>query len=66
MMSDDRITIAGELRLPEGADIEAFKLGWEKLQQEHGELIYFEPDGHYDTDGKPVITAVSLVRRRSK
>ena len=118
-MNDDRITITGELKLPEGADIESFKLEWEKLQQEHGQLIYampapvdewqafivrvrqiicealgveytvdgygppklldvfeeayieaakatalaFEPDGHYDKDGKPVITAVSLVRR---
>ncbi len=97
-MSDDHITITGELKLPEGADVEAFKLAWQELQREHGRLIYampapadewqafmakahqaaceklgvdfaidsalvFEPDGYYDTDGKPVITGLSLVRR---
>ena len=98
-MSDDRITVTGELKLPEGADVEAFKMAWQELQQEHGRLIYampaptdewqafmakahqvaceklgvdfaidstlaFEPDGHFDADGNPVITAVPLVRRK--
>lgn len=75
-MTDDRITFTGELKLPEGADVEAFKAEWERSMREGGRFheriraipaqtgsLVFEPDGYYDTDGKLVITGVSLVRR---
>ena len=62
-MTDDRITVTGELKLPEGADVEAFAQAYVEAAKRGA--FTFEPDGYYDTDGKPVITGLSLVRRKS-